>query len=289
MRFGFFWIACLALGQDFSGIQLEKVSGGHRFTEGPLWSKYIDGLLFCEVPSNMVLAYHSGKGLGKYLEQAGGASGLAYDAEGRLLIAEGKKRRIVRLSANDDKKVEVLAERFEGKRFNGPNDIVVRKDGQIYFSDPAFGAQSEVREMDFHGVYHMSPKGELSLIAKPKGRPNGVTLSPNGRILYVANSDERKVYAYDLDSRGKAGNERVFLAGLDGVPDGLRTDEKGNVYVAANHVYIFSPLGKGLHTIHMGEKPSNMAFGDADRMTLYITAKTSVYRARMKVKGAVSE
>lgn len=289
MRFGFFWIACLALGQDFSGIQLEKVSGGHRFTEGPLWSKYIDGLLFCEVPSNMVLAYHSGKGLGKYLEQAGGASGLAYDAEGRLLIAEGKKRRIVRLSANDDKKVEVLAERFEGKRFNGPNDIVVRKDGQVYFSDPAFGAQSEVREMDFHGVYHMSPKGELSLIAKPKGRPNGVTLSPNGRILYVANSDERKVYAYDLDSRGKAGNERVFLAGLDGVPDGLRTDEKGNVYVAANHVYIFSPLGKGLHTIHMGEKPSNMAFGDADRMTLYITAKTSVYRARMKVKGAVSE
>lgn len=289
MRFGFFWIACLALGQDFSGIQLEKVSGGHRFTEGPLWSKYIDGLLFCEVPSNMVLAYQSGKGPGKYLEQAGGASGLAYDAEGRLLIAEGKKRRIVRLSANDEKKVEVLAERFEGKRFNGPNDIVVRKDGQVYFSDPAFGAQSELREMDFHGVYHMSPKGELTLIAKPNGRPNGVTLSPNGRILYVANSDERKVYAYDLDSRGKAGNERVFLAGLDGVPDGLRTDEKGNVYVAANHVYIFSPLGKGLHTIHMGEKPSNMAFGDADRMTLYITAKTSVYRARMKVKGAVSE
>ncbi len=289
MRFGFFWIACLALGQDFSGIQLEKASGGHRFTEGPLWSKYIDGLLFCEVPSNMVLAYQSGKGLGKYLEQAGGASGLAYDAEGHLLIAEGKGRRIVRLSANDEKKVEVLAERFEGKRFNGPNDIVVRKDGQVYFSDPAFGAQSEVREMDFHGVYHMSPKGELSLIAKPKGRPNGVTLSPNGRILYVANSDERKVYAYDLDSRGKAGNERIFLAGLDGVPDGLRTDEKGNVYVAANHVYIFSPQGKALHTIHMGEKPSNMAFGDADRMTLYITAKTSVYRARMKVKGAVSE
>ena len=148
---------------------------------------------------------------------------------------------------------------------------------------------STSREMDFQGVYHMSPKGELSLIAKPKGRPNGVTLSPNGRILYVANSDERKVYAYDLDGRGKASNERVFLAGLDGVPDGLRTDEKGNVYVAANHVYIFSPQGKALHTIHMGEKPSNMAFGDADHLTLYITAKTSVYRARMKIKGAVSE
>jgi len=289
MRFAILGITCAALAQDFSGIQIEKASSGHRFTEAPLWSKTNVGVLFCDIPSNQILVYIPGKGTAKYRENMGGPSGLAYDPAGRLLVAESKARRIVRLTPGDENKIDILAERFENKRFNGPNDLTVRKDGQIYFTDPAFGSQADTRELSFYGVYHINPKGEVSLVAKPKGRPNGITLSPNGRVLYVANSDERRVYAYDVDNRGKTTNERIFLDNIDGPPDGLRTDEKGNLYIAANHIYIVSPQAQPLHTIHMGDKPSNMTFGDPDRMTLYITAKGGVYRARMKVKGAISE
>jgi gluconolactonase len=218
-----------------------------------------------------------------------GPSGLAYDQENHLVVAQTKARRIIRLYPNDEKKFDILVDKFEGKRLNAPNDLVIRRDGNLYFTDPAFGSQADSRELDFFGVFHLTPRGELTVIAKPKGRPNGITLSPNGRILYVANSDERKVYAYDLDGRGRATGERVFLDNIDGPPDGLHVDEKGNLYIAANHIYIVSPQAKPLHTIHMGDKPSNMAFGDEDRMTLYITAKTGLYRARMKVKGAATE
>jgi gluconolactonase len=289
MRFALLGITCLALGQDFSDIQIEKASSGHRFTESPLWSRAAKALLFCDIPSNQILAFLPDKGTAKYRENMAGPSALAYDPDGRLVVAQSRTRRIIRLYPGEETKFDVLAERFEGKRLNAPNDLAIRKDGQLYFTDPAFGAQSDTRELDFHGVYHLSPKGELSLIAKPKGRPNGITLSPNGRILYVANSDERKVYAYDLDGRGRATGERVFLDNINGPPDGLRTDEKGNLYVAANHIYIVSPQAQPLHTITMGDKPSSMNFGDEDRMTLYITAKSGVYRARMKVKGVAVE
>ncbi len=289
MRFAILGITCLSLGQDFSSIQIEKASGGLRFAQSPLWSKATTALLFCDVPSDQILAFLPGKGTAKYREEMAGPSAIAYDKENHLVVAQTKARRIIRLYPGDDSKFDILAERFEGKRLNAPNDLVIRKDGQLYFTDPAFGKQAETRELNFYGVYHLNLKGELRVIAKPKGRPNGLTLSPNGRILYVANSDERKVYAYDLDGRGLATNERVFLNNIDGPPDGLHVDEKGNLYIAANHIYIVSPQGKPLHTIHIGDKPSNMAFGDEDRMTLYITAKTGVYRARMKVKGVTTE
>jgi gluconolactonase len=181
----------------------------------------------------------------------------------------------------------VLADKFEGKRFNAPNDLVVRKDGHIWFTDPAFGEQSDHREMDFYGIYHISPKGEVSLVAKPKGRPNGVALSANGRVLYVSNTDERNVYAYDVDGQGRSTNERVVITGIDGPPDGLKLDEKGNIYVTCNHVAVYSPQGKLIHTIEIAEKPSNCAFGDGDYETLYVTAQTSVYRIRLNVKGAI--
>ena len=182
----------------------------------------------------------------------------------------------------------MLAARFEGKRFNAPNDIVVRRDGHVYFTDPAFGAQQDTRELDFYGVYHITPKGELEAIAKWKTRPNGITLSPNGRTLYVSDSDDRSVRAYDLDGKGIASKERVVIDKIPGVPDGLRTDEKGNLYVAAEKVYVYAlnPV-KLLGEVPVGETPSNLAFGDSDMETLYITARTSVYRVRLGVKGAL--
>jgi gluconolactonase len=188
-----------------------------------------------------------------------------------------------------DKKgeMQVLADKWEGKRLNAPNDIVVRKDGHVYFTDPAFGNQADTRELDFYGVYHIAPKAELRLIAKPAGRPNGIALSANGRVLYVANSDEHNVRAYDVDRSGEVSNERVVISGVGGVPDGIRVDEKGNIYVAANGVAIYDAQGKLLDTIELPETPANCAFGDADLATLYVTARTSLYRVRRNVKGAL--
>ena len=123
-------------------------------------------------------------------------------------------------------------------------------------------------------------------MAKPKGRPNGIALSPNGRILYVSNSDERKIYAYDLDHNGEASNERVLVSGIEGVPDGLRTDEKGNLYLAAKKLYVYSPDGKPSNEIAFADTPSNCAFGDADLQSLYVTARGSLYRIRLQVKGS---
>jgi gluconolactonase len=181
----------------------------------------------------------------------------------------------------------VLASRFEGKRLNAPNDIVVRRDGHVYFTDPAFGNQEDSRELDFYGIFHITPKGDLELTAKWKTRPNGITLAPNGRILYVADSDARCVRALDLDRAGAASNERVVIDKIPGVPDGIRTDEKGNIYVAGKNVYVYSPQAKLLGDIALAETPSNVAFGDADLESLFITARTAVYRVRIGVKGAL--
>ena len=203
-----------------------------------------------------------------------------------LYTCEASKYRVTRT----DKKgaVEVLADKWDGKRLNAPNDIVVRKDGHVYFTDPAFGDnQNKGRELDFYGVYHIPPKGPMELIAKPKGRPNGLALSPNGKILYVDNSDERNVYAYDLDAKGVASGERVLVSNIDGSPDGMKVDEKGNLYVTAKGLAIYTPQGNLLHTIELAEMPRNCAFGDSDFQTLYITALTSLYRLRLPVKGSV--
>ena len=258
---------------------VEKVAHGFRFTEGPVWSR--DGyLLFSDVPGGKILKHVPDGDTGVYREASNGAAGNAFDAQGRLYTCETHTRRITRT----DKKgrIEVLADKWDGKRLNAPNDIVVSKSDHVYFTDPAFGKQADTRELDFYGVYHITPKGQLSVIAKPAGRPNGITLSPNGRILYVANSDERNIRAYDVDREGAVSNERVAVSNIDGIPDGIRTDEKGNLYVAAKGIAVYSPDGKLLSTIPVAETPSNCTFGDPDLQTLYITARTSVYRVRLK-------
>jgi gluconolactonase len=280
--------ASAALAQNFDNIEVQKIAAHLHFAEGPVWS-HEGFLLYSDAPVDKFHKFVGGVGDSEAGEHAGGAIGNAYDAEGRLYTCEFRQRRVIRTLKNG--KTEVLASRFEGKRLNAPNDIIVRRDGHVYFTDPAFGAQQDSRELDFYGVFHVTPKGELELVAKWKTRPNGITLSPNGRILYVADSDQRLIRAYDLDGKGVATNERVALDKISGVPDGIRTDEKGNLYVAARAVYVFSPPNNGsaklLGEIELGEAPSNIAFGDADLETLFITARTSVYRVRLGVKGAL--
>lgn len=274
--------------QDFDHVEVQRIAKGLHFAEGPVWS-YEGFLLYSDVPVDRMHKWTPGAGDTEAGTEPGGAYGRAFDTEGRLYTCEFRQRRVTRT----DKKgrVEVLAARFEGKRLNAPNDIVVRRDGDVYFTDPAFGSQEDAKELDFYGVYRITPKGELEAIGRWKTRPNGIALAPNGRTLYVSDSDRRTVRAYDLDGKGAASNERVVIENIPGVPDGLRTDVNGNLYVAANAVLVYSPPAAGgaklLGTVPLPEPPSNLAFGDADLETLYITARTSLFRVRLGVKGAL--
>jgi gluconolactonase len=284
MRFAAVLVLLLVAYAQDSEIRMEKVATGYTFTEGPVWSH--DGFLyFSDIPANRILRFVPGKGTELFREHSNGTNGNTLDMQGRLYSCEGHSRRVTRTDRAG--RIAVLAERFEGKRLNAPNDIVVRKDFNVYFTDPAFGSDNDKRELTFYGVYRITPKGVLELVAKPTGRPNGIALSPNGRILYVSNSDERNIRAYDLDRAGTASNERVFVSGIEGVPDGLRTDDNGNLYLAARHLFVYSPSGKLANTIEMAEPPSNCAFGDPDLESLYVTAGSSVYRLRLGVKGSV--
>lgn len=274
--------ACHAAAQDFSELRIEKIATGYAFTEGAAWSP-MGFLIFSDVPNNKLLRFMAGDQAAVFREASNGASGNRFDEQGRLYTCETHARRVTRTDKKG--KVEVLVDRWQGKRLNAPNDLVVRKEGDVYFTDPAFGNQQDTRELDFYGVYRFSRKGELEVIAKPKGRPNGIALGPGGRTLYVSNSDEKNVRAYDLDKSGAASNERTLISGLDGVPDGICVDEKGNLYVAANQLYVYSAEGKPLAMIQFAETPSNCAFGDPDLGSLYVTARTSVYRVRLNVKG----
>jgi gluconolactonase len=243
-------------------------------------------LLFSDSANNKLHKFTPGKGLEPAGDRPGGPSGNAFDDDGRLFSCETRERRVVRLAKNG--KMEVVAARYQGKRLNAPNDIVVRKDGNAYFTDPAFGNQLDSRELDFYGVYRIPAKGDIEAIAKWKTRPNGITLSPNGRILYITDADTRAIKAFDLDrGGGSATNERVVVANVPGVPGGIRTDEKGNLWVAAKGLYVYSAKGELIHELPMSEPPSNLAFGDPDFETLYITARTVVYRLRPGVKGAL--
>jgi gluconolactonase len=275
-------IPCAA--QDFTHMNIEKIARGFQFTEGPTWSK--EGfLLFSDCNANKLYKFVGGTGTSDFADVPGGPNGNTYDVQGRLYTCEFHARNVTRTSKKGV--VEVLASKFEGKRLNAPNDIIVRRDGHVYFTDPAFGDQQDHRELDFFGVFHITPKGDLEAIAKWKTRPNGITLSPSGKVLYVADSDARLIRAYDLDKSGTASKERVLIENIPGVPDGIRTDEKGNIYVAAKHVFVYSEEAKLIGTIEFSDPPSNLTFGDVDLESLFITARTFVYRVRLGVKGAL--
>jgi gluconolactonase len=278
------FFSLLASAQDFSDISLARLADGYRFTEGPAWSK--DGyLIFSDTPSDRLLKWTPGHPIEVFRTDAHGPSGNAFDSEGRLCTCETRSRRVTR----SDKKgrIEVLADRWEGKRLNAPSGIAVSRSGHVYFTDPAFGEQSDHRELDFYGVYHLPPKGPMKLVAKPAGRPHGIALSPNGRILYVSNSDEHNIRAYDVDRNGDTSGERVLVPRIEGVPGGIGVDEKGNLYVAAKGIAVYSPEGRLIHVIEIKDLPSNCAFGEADYKSFFITARGMVYRARLDVKGAM--
>jgi sugar lactone lactonase YvrE len=269
---------------DFSELRPEKVAGGFTFTEGPVWSP-AGFLLFSDTRASRLYRYLPGDVVTVFREPSNRTNGNSMDRGGRFYHCELETRRLTR--ARPSGEIEVLLDRWEGKRLNSPNDVVVRSDGHIYFTDPAFSLPQSARELDFYGVYHLAPDGKAEIVARYGGRPNGVALSPDQTVLYVANTDNRLVRAYHLNQQGRASGERVLIPDTGGPPDGLRVDVEGNLYVAVEGISVFTPEGKPLGIIPVPEAASNCAFGDSDLKTLYITARTSLYRVRVPVAGFV--
>jgi len=267
--------------------RIEKLAGDFKFTEGPIW--HPDGyLLFSDIPANQIKKWIPSGGVATFREPSGNSNGLTLDRQRRLIACEHSNRRVSRTEA--DGKVTVLAERYEGKRLNSPNDVVVRSDGAIYFTDPPYGIRPEEAELGFNGVYRLSSDGKLTLLIKDFDRPNGLAFSPDEKRLYIDDSQRQHIRVFDVAPDGSLTNGRLFAdmkSDGDGVPDGMKVDARGNVYcTGAGGVWVFDPKGAHLGTIQPPEVPANCGWGGHDGQTLYITARTGLYRVHLKVAGA---
>ena len=281
---------------------LERVATGFAFTEGPVWVG--DHLLFSDLPNNRIVRYRrlpegpeittfrypSGFPLGRptRVEQPG-SNGLTLDRQGRLLACEHGNRRVSR--TEPDGSVVTLADRWQGKRLNSPNDVVVRSDGAVFFTDPPYGLanRTEGKELPFQAVYRIDPDGALHRLVDDFDRPNGLAFSPDERTLYVDDTARRHIRAFDVSADGDLTNGRVWASlehPEEGGPDGMKVDVEGNVYcTAAGGIWVFAPSATLLGRILTPERPANCAWGEADRRTLFITARPSVYRLRVAVPG----
>jgi gluconolactonase len=267
--------------------KLERVATGFEFTEGPVWIEEQRSLFFSDIPANRIFKLAALR-VTVFREPSGNSNGLTRDKKGRLIACEQAHRRVTR--TREDGSIEILADQFEGKKLNRPNDVVVKSDGAIYFSDPAYGLKSEEQEQPVEGVYRLSPDGtELTLVAGDFSRPNGLAFSPDEKKLYVDDSERRHIRVFDVQNGGALAGGAVFQdmnVTAAGAPDGMKADNEGRVYcTGAGGVWVFDPAGNHLGTIVTPEKPSNCAWGDDDWRSLYITAVTSVYRIRVNTPG----
>ncbi len=269
---------------------LEQVATGFGFTEGPLWCG--DYLLFSDIRRNRIVRFRmrsEGPEITTYRSPSGNSNGLTADRSGRLIVCEHSGRRVTRTEV--DGSVSILAERYDGRRLNSPNDVVVRSDGSIYFTDPSFGLGSppKWKELSFNGVYRITPDGELVLLADDFKMPNGLAFSPDEDILYINDTTRNHIRAFDVSDNGGISNGRVFIKmeGEEiGRPDGMKVDQQGNVYCTGpGGIWIMQPDGKCLGRVMMPEQPANFGWSDRDWKTLYITARTSIYRLRLLVAG----
>jgi gluconolactonase len=293
--------------------KIEKLAEGFKWAEGPTWVKDGGYLLFSDVPNNVIHRWSADKGISDFLKPSGytgkepptqvepGSNGLTVDPAGSLVICQHGDRRVARLGKSGE--FETIADRFEGKRFNSPNDLCFDKAGNLYFTDPPYGlpqaTRDKVRELPFNGVYRVGKDGKLTLLTKDMTFPNGIALSPDEKTLYVAQSDPKAPHVMAFDLNAADGTiklpGRVFFdatagvkAGKKGAPDGLKVAADGTVFATCpGGVYVITPDGKHLGTIAPGADfpTANCAFGDADGKTLYMTSDHTLCRIRLNIKG----
>lgn len=268
------------------GATVELVDRGFRFTEGPLW--YDEGLLFSDIPANTVYRWTPQKGTTVFLKPSGHANGLAVSPEGHLLLAQHQGQ-VGRYTAGDT--VASLVRTYGGKRLNSPNDLTVAEDGTIYFTDPPYGVKTEDRQLDFSGVYRLSTTGQLTLLTKAFDRPNGICLSPDDSTLYVNDSRESLIRAFDVTEEDEIENGRLFAQptddDADGTTDGMTVDAEGNLYTTGpGGLWVYAPDGTRLARVAVPKPPTNLAFGGSEGRTLYITARPHVYRLSVNIPGS---
>ena len=265
----------------------ERLATGFQFTEGPVWMAG-GYLLFSDIPANIMYKWTPESGAEVWREPSGNSNGLTRNSDDLLLACEHGNRRVSR--TNPDGTVETIAGAYQGNRLNSPNDLVVKSDGEIYFTDPPYGIQPEEKEQPHNGVYRILTDGSLELMATDFERPNGLAFSPDESMLYIDDSYFRHLRAFDVREDGTLENSRI-ICDMDhpqpGSPDGLKVDEEGHIYVTgATGVWVFEPDGELLGVIAPPERPANCAWGDEDKKSLYLTAQTSLYRIRTTVAGS---
>ena len=289
-----------------SDAKVERLAEGFRWSEGPVW--YQGALLFSDVPENVIYRWEEGMTKAEvFLKPSGllqpnpefrepGSNGLTLDRQGRLLVAQHGERRIARYENGTWK---TIADRFEGKRLNTPNDLAVRRNGEVYFTDPPYGFKdihaSPLMELSFHGVYRVGLDGKVTLLTKSMKFPNGIAFSPDEKTLYVGSTEHQNghIRAFDVEADGTLSNERVFFDArplssreTPGSCDGLKVDREGNVWTSGpGGVLVINPEGKMIGRINTGVPTANCAWGD-DGGTLYITANKALLRLKTKTKGA---
>ena len=288
--------------------RVEIIGEGYDWSEGPVWNARDGSLLFSDIPPNMVLRWTEGGGPPKpFLKPSGytgdqprkgepGSNGLLFDKEGRLVLCQHGDRRVARLEA--DGSFTSLADKYNGKRFNSPNDAAYRADGSLYFTDPSYGLEggnkSPLKELPFNGVYRVEPAGNVTLLTKAIGFPNGIAFSPDEKTLYVANSDGANpvIRAFPVQADGTLGEAKIFFDATEGVKgrkggfDGMKVDKGGNLFATGpGGVLVIAPDGTLLGLIATGQATANVAFGGKDGADLFITADMFLGRLPTTTKG----
>lgn len=269
--------------------KLETVATSFGFTEGPMWDP--SGFLYVsdETINKIFRVYPDGRK--EEVIPLGDPDGNTFDRQHRLIDCASVLRAII--AVTPDGKYKILADHFEGKKLNSPNDVIIGPDGAIYFTDPTLDlVAGEKQEIPFKGVYRLDDKGGLRLLTKDLGQPNGLAFSPDGKRFYVDDDEHKNIHEYDVGADMSLSNGRIFgeePGGKgEGVPDGIKVDQAGNLFVTGpKGIWVWDPSGKHLGTIVLPEQPANLAWGDKDYHTLYITATTSVYRLETKTKGFI--